>query len=96
LGEIWRVPNPATLTTRQFLQMIFEEVGKAPRIQAAPGFLVKVMGLFNPLMRELKEMLYEFENPFIVDDSSTEMPLAGKSPPPDAIRMTLDWYLRKK
>jgi len=97
LGEIWHVPNAETLTTRQFLQMIFEEAGKAPKIQAAPGYLVKVMGLFNPMMRELKEMLYEFENPFIVDDGKYKNAFGGEvTPHRDAIRMTLDWYLRKK
>jgi nucleoside-diphosphate-sugar epimerase len=97
LGEIWHVPNAEALTTRQFLQMIFEEAKKTPKIQAAPGFLVKAMGLFNPMMRELKEMLYEYENPYIVDDGKFKKAFGGQvTSHRDAIRLTLDWYFSMK
>jgi nucleoside-diphosphate-sugar epimerase len=72
LGQAWHLPSPETLTTRQFVEMIFEEVGKPARIQAAPKILLRAMGLFNPGMREMIEMLYEFEEPFVVDDSKFE------------------------
>jgi nucleoside-diphosphate-sugar epimerase len=97
LGKIWHVPSAETVTTRQFLRMVCEEAGKAPKIQAAPGFVVKVMGLFNPMMRELQEMLYEFEKPYIVDDSKYRKTFGGEhTPHRDAIRLTLDWYRRIK
>src|SRR5918992_2849282 len=69
LGQAWHLPSPETLTTRQFVEMIFEEVGKPARIQAAPKILLRALGLFNPALRETIEMLYEFEEPFVVDDS---------------------------
>src|ERR671921_2298978 len=59
LGQAWHLPSPKTLTTRQFVEMIFEEVGKPTRVQAAPKILLRAMGLFNPGMREMIEMLYE-------------------------------------
>jgi hypothetical protein len=31
-----------------------------------PGLLLNVLGLVNPTMRELVEMQYQFEEPFIV------------------------------
>src|ERR687890_1275289 len=72
LGQAWHLPSPKTLTTRQFVEMIFEEVGKPTRVQAAPKILLRAMGLFNPGMREMIEMLYEFEEPFVVDHSKFE------------------------
>ena len=52
--------------------MIFEEAGKPARIQTAPKFVLRAMGLFNPPLREMIEMLYEFEEPFVVDHSDFE------------------------
>src|SRR5687767_10230258 len=69
LGQAWHLPSPETLTTRQFVEMIFEELGKPARVQAAPKIVLRAIGLFNPGIREMIEMLYEFEEPFVVDDS---------------------------
>ncbi len=58
-----------------------------------PGVLVNVIGLFNGTVRELKEMLYEFEEPFIVDHSQFEAAFGNYATPlPAAIDTTLAWY----
>ena len=56
-------------------------------------FLVGLIGLFNPMLRELKEMLYEFEEPFVVDSSAFEAAFAGRATPlEDAIPATVAWF----
>jgi hypothetical protein len=51
------------------------------------------MGLFVPIMRELAEMLYEFEEPFVVDHSKYARCFGTDTTPHrEAIRRTLDWY----
>ncbi|MDQ4063865.1 MAG: hypothetical protein M3122_08275 [Actinomycetota bacterium] len=72
LGQAWHLPSPETVTTREFAEMIFEEAGKPVRLQAAPKIVLRAVGLFNPGIRETIEMLYEFEEPFVVDDSGFE------------------------
>jgi nucleoside-diphosphate-sugar epimerase len=96
LGRAWHLPSPETLTTRQFVEMIFEEVGKPARIQAAPKIVLRVMGLFNPGMREMIEMLYEFEEPFVVDHSKFEGAFGVYATPlKEAIGETVRWYRSK-
>jgi nucleoside-diphosphate-sugar epimerase len=97
LGQAWHLPSPETLTTRQFVEMIFEEVGKPARIQAAPKIVLRAMGLFNPGMRELIEMLYEFEEPFVVDHSNFEQAFGEQATPlKEAIGETVRWYRSKR
>jgi len=97
LGQVWHLPSPQTVTTRQFVEMIFEEVGKPARIQAAPKILLRAMGLFNPGMRELIEMLYEFEIPFVVDHSKFEREFGEHATPlKEAIGETVRWYRSKR
>jgi nucleoside-diphosphate-sugar epimerase len=97
LGQVWHLPSPETLTTRQFVETIFEEVGKPARIQAAPKIVLRVMGLFNPGLREMIEMLYEFEEPFVVDDSKFEQAFGEQATPlKEAIGETVRWYRTKR
>jgi len=96
LGQAWHLPSPETVTTRQFVEMIFEEVGTPARIQAAPKIVLRVMGLFNPGMREMIEMLYEFEEPFVVDHSKFEQAFGERATPlKEAIGETVRWYRSK-
>jgi len=49
------------------------------------------------MKRELQEMLYKFENPFVVDDSKYKDAFGGDvTPHRDAMRMTFGWNLKKK
>ena len=97
LGRAWHLPSPETLTTRQFVEMIFEEVGKPARVQAAPKVLLRAMGLFNPALREIVEMLYEFEEPFVVDDSRFVREFGEQATPlREAIQRTVRWYREER
>jgi nucleoside-diphosphate-sugar epimerase len=97
LGRAWHLPSPETLTTRQFVEMIFEEVGKPARIQAAPKIVLRAMGLFNPGMREMIEMLYAFEEPFVVHDSRFEQAFGEQATPlREAIQRTVRWYREER
>lgn len=96
LGQVWHAPSAPTITTRQFLEMVFAEAGEKPRFRVAPRAFVALMGLFNPTIRELKEMLYTFERPYVVDHSRYARAFGDHSTPhPVAIRETLDWYRRR-
>jgi nucleoside-diphosphate-sugar epimerase len=96
LGQAWHLSSPETVTTRQFVEMIFEEVGKPARLQAAPKIVLRAMGLFNPGMREMIEMLYEFEEPFVVDHSKFEAAFGKHATPlKEAIGETVRWYRSK-
>jgi nucleoside-diphosphate-sugar epimerase len=93
LGRAWHLPSPETLTTREFVEMIFEEAGKPARVQVAPKILLRAMGLFNPAIREMIEMLYEFEEPFVVDHSDFTRTFGDHATPlRDAVRATVRWY----
>jgi nucleoside-diphosphate-sugar epimerase len=97
LGQAWHLPSPETLTTREFVEMIFEEVGKPARVQAAPKILLRAIGLFNPGIRETIEMLYEFEESFVVDDSKFEREFGEQATPlREAIQGTVRWYREER
>lgn len=93
LGQVWHIPSASTMTTRQFLQRVGEASGQPVRIQTAPKFLLQLFGLFNANLREVLEMIYQFEEPFIVDGSKFSQTFGNHATPlPAAIQATVDWW----
>lgn len=90
-GKAWHVPTADPLTQREILERMGSMVGvDNVKIRTAPAALVTVMSLFQPMMRELKEMLYQFEQPFIVDSSAVTETFGLKpAPMEDSLRLTL-------
>lgn len=96
LGKAWHIPSAETLTTRQFVELVYREAGTTPKLRVASRFLIGAMGLFNPMVRELKEMFYEFDAPFVVDHSRYERAFGSRTTPhEEAIRKTLEWYRQR-
>ncbi|MEW5872738.1 MAG: NAD-dependent epimerase/dehydratase family protein [Chloroflexota bacterium] len=93
LGQAWHVPNPETLTQRQLITLIFDDLGLPPKMSGMGSLMMRLGGLFVPAARESVEMMYEFEKPFIVDDSRYRRTFGGSATPlRHAIRHTVDWY----
>jgi len=82
---------------RELVTLIFEEAGKQPKMGEAPSLVFKVVGLFVPIMRELAEMLYQWERPYHFNHDKFERAF-GKQPVTshrDAVRETVKWFREK-
>jgi nucleoside-diphosphate-sugar epimerase len=94
LGQVWHIPSAEPLTGRQYLQMVFDEAGLPPKISVhAPG-MVRLVGLFSPMVREVTETLYQFERPFVVDGRKFARAFgnAPATPHREAIKQMVAWY----
>jgi nucleoside-diphosphate-sugar epimerase len=97
LGQVWHVPSAETVTTRQFVQMVYEEAGTPMRLSVAPQLAIAVLALFNPTIRAVKEVLYQSEQPFVVDHSKYAAAFGSDTTPHrEAIRETLNWYRQQR
>jgi nucleoside-diphosphate-sugar epimerase len=93
LGKVWHVPNAETVTTRQFVEMVFAELGRPPRLRAAPRWGLVLAGLFNPTVRAVREQLYQSEHPWLVDSAKFEQTFGWRATPlQEAIRATVAWF----
>lgn len=68
-GTAYNLAGAGTITTRDFASRVFEQYGQELRLRVVTTPLLRVAGLFNPLMRELVEMQYLQSNPVILDDA---------------------------
>ena len=90
---MWHLPGPATGTTRELLDLVAAEVGHPVGIRSVPKIAMRALGLVNPMLRELAEMSYEFDEPFVLDTSKYQSAfgVAG-TPLAAAVAATVAWY----
>jgi nucleoside-diphosphate-sugar epimerase len=68
-GQVWHVPTPAAESTRAFYERMGRALGLAIETARVPKLVLRALGLFDPMMRELVEMTYQWEVPFVLDGS---------------------------
>jgi nucleoside-diphosphate-sugar epimerase len=97
-GAAWNLAGPGLISTRHFAALVFAAAGQQPRLRAANKLVLGVMGLFNPMMREIGEMHYLWTHPVKLDDSRLRqlLPDLHKTPYEEGIRATLDAMRQKK
>ena len=94
-GQVWHLPNdPDTRSTRQLVETIYELAGASKtKVRRVPTLLLRLLALRNPTLRELLEMQYQFEEPFVVDSSLITSKLDVAATPVDqALDDTLATY----
>ena len=81
-GRPWHVPSNPPRTQREAIGDLCRIAGVAPvPVKEYPGLLIRGMSLFNPVMRELAEVAYQLEEPFVLD-STAALQTFGLEPTP--------------
>jgi len=71
-GKPWHVPSNGPMTQRHVIRDIARELGiKNPKVSSVAPLVEKALGLFNPVIRELKNTAYQFNQPFVMSDEQS-------------------------
>jgi nucleoside-diphosphate-sugar epimerase len=90
-GRTWNLAGAGVTSQRQLVERIFAEVGRRPKMMTLQRPLMRVLGLFDPMLRELVEMDYLHTTPVLLDDSALRGLLeVRKTPYAEGIRRTLE------
>jgi hypothetical protein len=57
------------LTAKDWAKLFAEEMKVKPNIMALPAWGVSLLGLFVPIIAEMKEMLYQYDRDYFFDSS---------------------------
>ena len=72
-GQVWHaVTSKEPMTGERYVRLACEIAGRPYALQVAPRWMLKIMGVFVPVMRENMEMLYQFEQDYRFDSSKVE------------------------
>ena len=66
-GQAWHMPCAPTRTPREILQLGADALQVKLRITALPLWLLPVIGIGSPMMREIAEMRFQWDRPYRVD-----------------------------
>ena len=93
LGQVWHVPNAPTITTRQMVDAFAQALGQPIKVRPAGKITISILGLFNPVIKEVREMMYEWDHPYIVDHRKFESAFgASTTSHADAAEETVAWF----
>jgi nucleoside-diphosphate-sugar epimerase len=93
-GRVWHLPSDAAVTGREFISMIADELGRPLRPTATSPAMVKLAGVFVPMIREINDVIDQWTKPFVSDGSNFERTFGPFEVTPNgvAIRETVQWY----
>jgi len=81
-GRAWHLPVAGSPTGREFVELAHRLGG----VDASPGLVTPLMnrmaGLFSADIREGNELMYQWTEPFVVDDSTFRSAFPGHAPTP--------------
>ncbi|WP_030719209.1 NAD-dependent epimerase/dehydratase family protein [Streptomyces sp. NRRL F-2580] len=93
-GRPWHVPTEPALSVRAMVDRLAAQAGTGPvAVRRIPPAALGLASLFSPLIRELKEVRYQFDRPFTVDAHAYEAAFGGRATPLDEqVKETVDWW----
>lgn len=90
-GKIWNFAGSGAITQRDLVSEMERQTGAKLKLRVAGKTMLRLIGLFNPFMREMVEMNYLMTDPVIMDDSALQKLIGPirKTPYAEGIRQTL-------
>ncbi len=87
-NQTWHLPtDQAALTGQQIVEIAANELNLKPKITVLPRFMIQMAGLFNPIIKESVEMLYQYDSDYIFDSGKFDKAFAfNKVLYPEGIR----------
>jgi nucleoside-diphosphate-sugar epimerase len=93
-GRAWHLPVAASPTGREFIASVGRAVGRPVKVSPTSAMMVRMAGLVSPLIRELGDVMYQWERPFTSDASAFQGafgPVDG-TPLDEAVATTVAWF----
>lgn len=72
-NTIWHLPTDKnTLTGRELVGLFSKEMKVANKIFIMPLWLIRIVGIFVPVLKEMPEMMYQYDRDYFFDSSKFE------------------------
>jgi nucleoside-diphosphate-sugar epimerase len=69
-NHVWNLPvDMNALTGREWVRLFASVMNKPDKVRVMPLTAMKLLGLFVPILKEMTEMMYQFDRPYNFDCS---------------------------
>jgi nucleoside-diphosphate-sugar epimerase len=93
---LWMLPCAAAVTARELVARCAAALGQPIPIRRVPPLALAAAGLLVPILREVREMAYQWEEPFIVDDARFRARFGDVATPLDEAARETVAYARER
>lgn len=93
-GEIWILPHQGPVTGRRFLDLVNGGLSDPVKTSTLSKMMLRLAAPFHKPSKEIVGVLYQWTEPFVVDDSKFQTAFGPFYPTPveDAVAATVEFY----
>ena len=90
-GRAWILPAAEPVTQRELLALVADAAGVPAKVRTLPPWMLRVGGLRDPNVRELRELVEQWDRPYTIDASAFTEAFGPfePTPHPDAVARTV-------
>ena len=86
-NQVWHLPTDKyPITGKEFIELVADVYGVKAKYTVVSKWMLKIIGLFSPMIKETNEMLYQFEFPYLFNSSKFESRYFQATPYKEAIK----------
>ena len=94
-NQVWHLPSDKTpLTGKQWIELFAKELNVEPKFTVLPVWMFGIIGVFMPVMKEFKEMVYQYDRDYFFDSSKFEKRFKFKPINPEEEVKLVVWDLK--
>jgi nucleoside-diphosphate-sugar epimerase len=90
-NTIWHLPTDKnTITGREFIELFSKEMKVPNKLVVMPMWMVRLAGIFVPVLKEMREMMYQYDRDYFFDSSKFDKRFNFKTTTyQEGVRMTV-------
>ncbi len=90
-GQTWHLPSDKSpLTGRNWVELFAKEMKAKNKISVMPVWMLGILGIFIPILKEFIEMAYQYDRDYLFDSSKFEKRFGIKpTAPEEAVKLTV-------
>lgn len=91
-NQVWHLPTDRnTLTGKEMIALFAKEMNVEKKVFILPMWLLKILGLFIPIMKEMPEMMYQYDRDYFFDSSKFDKQFNFKTTTyQEGVRLTIE------
>lgn len=95
-GENWNIPGPGLISGNEIIQIVRQVTGQKKVVFPLTKNIIQILGLFNPFMKEVVEIMYLTKEGFILDGEKYEKRIGPipKTPYKEGMEETMRTLMR--
>ncbi|MBS4210039.1 SDR family NAD(P)-dependent oxidoreductase [Bacillus sp. FJAT-50079] len=96
-NQNWNIPSAHPIIGEEIIEILRQETGYKKPIRMVSKTMIRIIGIFQPFMKEMVEMMYLTEDPVILSGKKYEEKIGTipRTPYKEGIKITLNWMSDK-